>query len=41
MLAGPLFPGVLGLVASWMLRVPALGTYHTDFPAYAAIPESR
>ena len=30
---GPM--GVLGLIAGTMLRVPVLGTYHTDFPAYA------
>lgn len=30
---GPM--GVLGLIAGAMLRVPVLGTYHTDFPAYA------
>ncbi len=26
--------GVLGLIASSMKRVPVVGTYHTDFPAY-------
>ncbi len=26
--------GVLGLIASGMKRVPVVGTYHTDFPAY-------
>ena len=29
---GPM--GLLGLLAAKMLRVPALATYHTDFPAY-------
>ncbi len=26
--------GLVGLIASKLLRVPALGVYHTDFPAY-------
>ena len=29
---GPM--GLCGLLAAKMLRVPLLGTYHTDFPAY-------
>ncbi|HTW94110.1 MAG TPA: glycosyltransferase [Tepidisphaeraceae bacterium] len=29
---GPM--GLCGLLVSKMLRIPALGTYHTDFPAY-------
>src|SRR5678816_2293174 len=27
--------GLCGLLASRMLRAPLVGTYHTDFPAYA------
>jgi glycosyltransferase involved in cell wall biosynthesis len=30
---GPM--GLCGLLAAKMLRVPVVGTYHTDFPAYA------
>jgi len=30
---GPM--GLCGLLAAKMLRVPLVGTYHTDFPAYA------
>lgn len=30
---GPM--GLMGLLVSRMLRIPALATYHTDFPAYA------
>jgi glycosyltransferase involved in cell wall biosynthesis len=30
---GPM--GLMGLLAAKMLRAPVLGTYHTDFPAYA------
>jgi len=30
---GPM--GLCGMLAAKMLRVPLLGTYHTDFPAYA------
>jgi glycosyltransferase involved in cell wall biosynthesis len=30
---GPM--GLVGLLVAAMLRVPCLGTYHTDFPAYA------
>jgi glycosyltransferase involved in cell wall biosynthesis len=30
---GPM--GLCGLLAARMLRVPVVGTYHTDFPAYA------
>lgn len=26
--------GLVGLLAAWRLRVPVLGVYHTDFPAY-------
>jgi glycosyltransferase involved in cell wall biosynthesis len=30
---GPM--GLMGMLAARMLRAPVLGTYHTDFPAYA------
>jgi len=30
---GPM--GLMGMLAAKMLRAPVLGTYHTDFPAYA------